>query len=248
MPERASSNWAQLRKARTHVSSSSSHDKQPKASSSGLGWVPAWLCPGASTLGIPARKVLGSLPGLGQGRGAGGCAGPPRVRTKAAGLSLASRSFVPGGSRRALGRGLGAALGGRSQAGAPGRSARALLAADHRRRAPPAAREPACSLERDHRPRLRPRGGEGRRSGPGGEPSPARSHGEVPGRAKASPAGPPVRRGREDRGQSPVGQAKGRPVPSGSRMGCTDPPRSRALGSHRVWIPNEDALRVGFSN
>lgn len=110
----------------------------PRASSSGLGWVPAWLCPGASTLGIPARKVLGSLPGLGQGRGAGGRAGPPRVRSKGRGPEpgcpiLCPRPLPAGARARARSGAWRAITGGR-----PGRSARALLAADHRRRAPPA--------------------------------------------------------------------------------------------------------------
>lgn len=138
-----------------------------------------------------------------------GAPGLPESAAKAASLSRAPRSFVPGHFRRVIGRGLRAALGGRSQAGAPGRSARALLAADHRRRAPPAG--PGARLLPGTRSQAAPLapGRGGAPPGPRGEPSPVRSHGEVQGWAKASPAGPPVRRGREDRGQSPVARRTG---------------------------------------
>lgn len=117
-------------------------------------------------------------------------------QTSFSGLNPLPRPFGLGtlsagapGRQRARAR-AGGALGARSQRG-PGDAPRAPWLQITGAALGRPAREPACSLARDHRPRLRtPRAGRWRGPSPWGEQWLARSHGEPKGQEGASPNSP----------------------------------------------------------
>lgn len=106
----------------------------------------------------------------------------------------------------------------------------------------PAGREPACSLERDHRPRLRARGLAGAPPGPQGRAVAGAFPRGGPGLSKGfSQLSPAV-----SSAGGKAAQAEGRPLRSDPTRGSRDTPPSRARGSLQARIPNEGAPRVGF--
>lgn len=115
---------------------------------------------------------------------------PDLVRRLPRPFGLGTLSAGAPGKPRAHARRLGAALGARSQRG-PGDAPRAPWLQITGAALGRPAREPACSLARDHRPGLRtPRARRWRGPSPWGEPWLARSHGEPKGQAGASPNSP----------------------------------------------------------
>lgn len=178
-----------------------------------------------------------------------GLGGPPRTRprswcrrareasgepqhTQAAGPSRVPWSLCPGPPPAgAPGAGPEPRLAG-DQRRAPRDARRARsLAADHRR--PPSAgpaREPACSLERDHRPRLRapgagrgaarPRGRATAGAFPRGGPGLGEGFSRITRRGSSAGAKAAPGRG----GSPPDSGAKGRTVLSGPRRGCARRP------------------------